>query len=107
MRDFTNKAVLACGVAAIAIFGASAARAQAGSDVEAVTVTGTSIRGVAPIGSNLVAVGRDALEKSAAINASELTNTVPAITQSGAAVQGENTYSYYAPSIHGLGGSAR
>ena len=76
------------------------------SDVEAVTVTGTSIRGVAPIGSNLVAVGRETLEKSAAINASELTNTVPAITQSGAAVQGENTYSYYSPSIHGLGGSA-
>jgi iron complex outermembrane receptor protein len=71
-----------------------------------VTVTGTSIRGVAPIGSNLVAVGREALEKTAAINASELTNTVPAITQSGSATQGENTYSYYAPSIHGLGGSA-
>lgn len=74
--------------------------------VEAVTVTGTSIRGVAPIGSNLVSVGRDMLEKSGAINATEMTNTVPAITQSGAAAQGENAYSYYAPSIHGLGGSA-
>lgn len=75
-------------------------------NVEEITVTGTSIRGVAPIGSNLVAVGRDTLEKLAAINATELTNSVPAITQSGAAVQGENTFSYYAPSIHGLGGSA-
>jgi iron complex outermembrane receptor protein len=81
-------------------------RAQSEPDIETVTVTGTSIRGVAPIGSNLVSVGRDTLEKSAAINASEMTNTVPAITQSGAAAQGENTYSYYAPSIHGLGGSA-
>ena len=51
--------------------------------LETVTVTGSSIRGVAPIGSNLVSVGRDVLEKSAAINASEMTNTVPAITQSG------------------------
>jgi iron complex outermembrane receptor protein len=106
MRTFTNKAALTCGVAAFATLCASGAFAQPASDVEAVTVTGTSIRGVAPIGSNLVSVGRETLEKSAAINASELTNTVPAITQSGAAVQGENTYSYYAPSIHGLGGSA-
>jgi iron complex outermembrane receptor protein len=82
------------------------ARLQGEPDIETVTVTGTSIRGVAPIGSNLLSVGRDALEKSAAINASEMTNTIPAITQSGAAAQGENTYSYYAPSIHGLGGSA-
>jgi iron complex outermembrane receptor protein len=81
-------------------------RPQGEPDIETVTVTGTSIRGVAPIGSNLVSVGRDTLGKSAAINASEMTNTIPAITQSGAAAQGENTYSYYAPSIHGLGGSA-
>jgi iron complex outermembrane receptor protein len=106
MRTFTNKAALTCGVAAFAMLCATGAFAQPADDVEAVTVTGTSIRGVAPIGSNLVSVGRETLEKSAAINASELTNTVPAITQSGAAVQGENTYSYYAPSIHGLGGSA-
>jgi len=108
MRNFTGKAVLACGGAAIAIICASSAWAQPGGqgDVEAVTVTGTSIRGVAPIGSNLVSIGREALEKSAAINATELTDTVPAITQSGAAAQGENTFSYYAPSIHGLGGSA-
>jgi len=108
MRNFTGKAVLACGAAAIAIFSTSSAWAQpvGPGDIEAVTVTGTSIRGVSPIGSNLVAVGRDTLEKTAAINATEMTNTVPAITQSGSAVQGENTYSYYAPSIHGLGGSA-
>jgi iron complex outermembrane receptor protein len=76
------------------------------ADIESVTVTGTSIRGVAPIGSNLVSIGRDVMEKTAAINVTEMTNTLPAVTQSGAAVQGENTYSYYAPSIHGLGGSA-
>jgi outer membrane receptor protein involved in Fe transport len=86
--------------------GLAPSRPQGELDIETVTVTGTSIRGVAPIGANLVSVGRDTLEKSAAINASEMTNTVPAITQFGSAVQGENTYSYYAPSIHGLGGSA-
>jgi iron complex outermembrane receptor protein len=108
MHIFTSKAILNSGTAILALFCASAAWAQATEqgDVEAVTVTGTSIRGVAPIGSNLVTVGRDTLGKIAAINATEMTNTVPAITQSGAAVQGENTYSYYAPSIHGLGGSA-
>ena len=77
-----------------------------GQDVETVTVTGTSIRGVAPIGSNLVSAGRDTMEKIAAINATELTDTIAAITQAGSATQGENAYSYYAPSIHGLGGSA-
>jgi iron complex outermembrane receptor protein len=108
MRIFTSKTILTSGTAAIALFCVSTAWAQAAGqgDVEAVTVTGTSIRGVAPIGSNLVTVGRDTLGKIAAINATEMTNTVPAITQSGSAVQGENTYSYYAPSIHGLGGSA-
>ena len=34
--------------------------------VEGVTVTGTSFRGVAPVGGNLVSVSRDVIEKSIA-----------------------------------------
>jgi iron complex outermembrane receptor protein len=107
LRAPRKKNVMAAPVMEAAGSSIDAAPSKPGAeDVETVTVTGTSIRGVAPIGSNLVTVGRDTLEKMGAINASEMTNSVPAITQSGAAVQGENTYSYYAPSIHGLGGSA-
>lgn len=110
MRHFRIRTFLTSGAAVAALSCGSAALAQQvnnnASPVEEVTVTGTSIRGVAPIGSNLVSVDRDSMEKMAAINATEMTNSVPAITQSGSAAQGENTWSYYAPSIHGLGGSA-
>ena len=110
----TARAVLAAGVSvaglAAALVYAPAAWAQpstgALAEVDEVVVTGTSIRGVAPIGSNLVSVGRDVVEKTAAINATELTNTIPAITTAGAAPLGENVFSYFAPSIHGIGGSA-
>lgn len=80
-----------------------------GSDVDTskdIIVTGTSIKGVAPIGSNLVSVGQATIEKTAPINLSELTNTVPAITTSGSVAQGENGYSYYSPQIHSLAGSS-
>ncbi|MEG3149274.1 TonB-dependent receptor [Sphingomonas sp. ZT3P38] len=71
-----------------------------------IIVTGTSIRGVAPIGSNLVSVGQATIEKTAPINVSQLVNTVPAITTSGSVSQGENAYSYYSPQIHSLAGSS-
>src|SRR6478609_784224 len=47
---------------------------------EEIVVTGSSIRGVAPVGSNLVSVGEVALVKTAATTVTELVNTVPAIT---------------------------
>jgi|CZQE01.1.fsa_nt_gi iron complex outermembrane receptor protein len=71
-----------------------------------IVVTGTSIKGVAPIGSNLVSVGQATIEKVAPINVSQLVNTVPAITTSGSLAQGENAYSYYSPQIHSLAGSS-
>jgi len=71
-----------------------------------IIVTGTSIKGVAPVGSNLVSVGRATIEKTAPINLSELTNTVPAISTAGSVAQGENAYSYYSPQIHSLAGSS-
>ncbi|MEO6215514.1 MAG: TonB-dependent receptor [Sphingomonas sp.] len=71
-----------------------------------IIVTGTSIKGVAPIGSNLVSVGQATIEKTAPINVSELVNTVPAITTNGSLAQGESAYSYYSPQIHSLAGSS-
>lgn len=108
-----QRRALVAGVSALSLMAALAPSARAQSpasasaaDVEEVVVTGSSIRGVAPIGSNLVSVGRDVAEKTAAINATELTNTVPAITTSGAAPVGENVFSYFSPQIHSLAGSA-
>jgi iron complex outermembrane receptor protein len=94
-------------IGAMSFFATSAA-AQGQSDtqeLEAVVVTGSSIRGVAPIGSNLVSVGQEAIAKTGAVNASQLVNTVPSITTAGSAPVGENSYSYYSPQIHSLAGS--
>ncbi|MEO8018825.1 MAG: TonB-dependent receptor [Pseudomonadota bacterium] len=73
---------------------------------DTIVVTGTSIKGVAPIGSNLVSVGVNELEKSAATNLSTLVNTIPALSTNGSLAQGENLWSFYSPQIHQLGGSS-
>jgi iron complex outermembrane recepter protein len=80
--------------------------AEEGEELDYVVVTGTSIKGVAPIGSNLVSVGVDELEKSAATNLSTLVNTIPALSTNGSLAQGENLWSFYSPQIHQLGGSS-
>ena len=74
--------------------------------VKDIVVTGSKIRGVAPIGSNLIAVGQETIEKIAPVNVSQLVNTVPSISSSGSVSQGENAYSYYSPQIHSLAGSS-
>jgi len=71
-----------------------------------IVVTGTALRGVAPIGSNLVSLDQELIEKTAATNLSELVNTLPAITTAGSEGIGENSFSYYSPQIHSLAGSA-
>lgn len=74
--------------------------------VEEVLITGSSIKNAAPVGSNLVSVGVDDLEKTQAINLSTLVNTIPALTTNGSLAQGENLWSFYSPQIHQLGGSS-
>ncbi|MBO9581743.1 MAG: TonB-dependent receptor plug domain-containing protein, partial [Sphingobium sp.] len=73
---------------------------------EEIIVTGSRIRGVAPIGSNLVAVGQETIEKTAPVNLSQLVNTVPSISTAGSISQAENAFSYYSPQIHSLAGSS-
>src|SRR5690349_9723203 len=85
----------------------NANQTSAADAVEAVTVTGTSFRGVAPVGGNLVSVDRDLIEKTAAQNAQQILKNVPAITGLGMSGVTQNAgNSYYAPTIHSLGASA-
>jgi iron complex outermembrane receptor protein len=81
-------------------------RPEAEAVADTIVVTGTSIKGVAPIGSSLQTVGVAELEKSAATNLSTLVNTIPALTTNGSLAQGENLWSFYSPQIHQLGGSS-
>lgn len=84
---------------------ASAAGGQAPAGEE-IIVTGTRLRGVAPVGSSVTVLDQKQIEASAPTSVSELTNTVPAISTAGSAPQGQNVYSFYAPQIHQLAGSA-
>jgi iron complex outermembrane receptor protein len=76
------------------------------AQLDEIVITGTNIKGVAPIGSNVVSVGVDELEKSAATNLSTLVNTIPSLSTNGSLAQGENLWSFYSPQIHQLGGSS-
>src|SRR3954469_13740362 len=80
--------------------------AQAENIDDTIIVTGTSIKGVTPIGSNVMSVGTDELERTAATNLSTLVNTIPALSTNGSLAQGENLWSFYSPQIHQLGGSS-
>jgi iron complex outermembrane receptor protein len=111
-----NSLKLNLGTSFVALFAAAtitAANAQeansnaAAESVEQVTVTGTSFRGVAPVGGNLVSVDRQVIEKTAAQNAQQILKNVPAITGLGMSGVTQNAgNSYYAPTIHSLGASA-
>lgn len=81
---------------------------------EVVTVTGTSIRGTAPVGSNVISVDRAAIEESGATTISELMANIPQVSGAGSAngfgssgqrqeTGGGNVVS---PGIHSLGTQA-
>jgi iron complex outermembrane recepter protein len=88
--------------------------------LEEVVVTGTSIRGSAPVGSNLITVGRAEIEASGAQTLAQVLRSVPAVTgfgSSGAGAVGQggggaggfqsfDGAGSYTPTIHGLGASA-
>jgi iron complex outermembrane receptor protein len=84
---------------------AMAQQAPAAPPLEEVTVTGTSIRGAAPVGSNVITVDQEAIRVSGAKNMEELLNTIPALSTANAAPQGVNNNSFFAPQIHQLAGS--
>ncbi len=94
-------------VAAFSFFSAPAMAQQSSAQapVEEVTVTGTSIRGAAPVGSNVITVDQEAIRASGAKNMEELLNTIPALSTANAPPQGTNNNSFFAPQIHQLAGS--
>ena len=71
---------LLCGVA-LCCSSAGIAEAQTpdGSSVETVTVTGTQIRGAAPVGSSIISVNRDDLEASGATTTADFLKTQPQV----------------------------
>ncbi len=94
-----------------ASFFASSAQAQtpAPAPVEEVTVTGTSIRGIAPVGSNLITVDQQQISDVGAVTISEVLANVPAITGMGNSGRGSNGNGGAGASvyIHQIGASAQ
>jgi iron complex outermembrane receptor protein len=99
-------------IMAAASAGALAAQAApADSDtLEEVTITGTSIRGSAPVGNNLITVSRESIGETGAQTVQQILQNVPAVTGFGNAAQGgfgsADGSGTFAPTIHGLGASA-
>lgn len=74
--------------------------------IESVTVTGTSIRGVAPAGTNLITVSPADIQASGANTIQSVLANTPVISGFGNAGEGGKIRNnYYQPSIHNLGAS--
>ena len=94
-------------LAAAANFVPVSAQAQDANAVESVTVTGTSIRGVAPTGANLISVTPEEIAKTGGQTIQQVLANVPAITGMGNGGEGGAIHNnYYQPNIHQLGASA-
>jgi iron complex outermembrane receptor protein len=102
-----------CG-ASLALLAAFPAAAQAqdsdAGEVAEVVVTGSTIRGAPPVGSNLITVGQDNIQKTGAQTVQQVLRSVPAVVGMGAVGQGAfgsaDNAGTNAPTIHGLGASA-
>lgn len=84
--------------------------ADAPTDAKEIVVTGSSIKGVAPVGSNLTTVSRADLEDTGAQTVQQVLKTVPSVVGLQSAGQGSygsaDGSGTNAPTIHGLGASA-
>jgi len=121
-RGPTRAINLMCGasVAIVTAFGATGASAQAAkaagaaapatSELTEVVVTGSSIRGAPPVGSNLVSVGQADIQKTGAQTVQQVLRSVPSVVGLQAVGQGSfgsaDNSGTNAPTIHGLGASA-
>ena len=79
-------------------------------NAQEIVVTGTSIRGAPPVGSNLITVGQAQIQATPAQSVQQILKSVPAVVGLGSAGQGAfgsaDGSGTNAPTIHGLGGSA-
>src|SRR3954469_7176354 len=115
----TRSLALMCGVSmgllAAAAASSAFAQAKAGASTDEtelteVVVTGSSIRGAPPVGSNLVAVGQAEIQKTGAQTVQQVLRSVPSVVGRQAVGQGSfgsaDGAGTNAPTIHGLGASA-
>ncbi|MGI4877746.1 MAG: TonB-dependent receptor plug domain-containing protein, partial [Janthinobacterium lividum] len=76
-------------------------------DANEIVVTGSSIRGVAPVGSQLIGVSRDTIQTNAPANTQELLSTVPQLGNFGANAEQSTSNRFrtagYQPNIHNVG----
>ena len=105
-----SSVVTALGVGVVAVVGMHEASGQQPTATEEIVVTGSTLRGVAPVGSNLVTVGREEIEATGAQTVQQILKTVPSVV--GLQSAGQAAYGSFdgagtnAPTIHGLGASA-
>ena len=109
---------LMCGVSigllasamASSAYAAAAGAAKEDTEVTEVIVTGSSIRGAPPVGSNLVSVGQLEIQKTGAQTIQQVLRSVPSVVGMQAVGQGSfgsaDGAGTNAPTIHGLGASA-
>jgi iron complex outermembrane receptor protein len=97
-------------LAALCAGAASAQDAAAPAKVEEIVVTGTSIRGAAPVGATVQAVGQEQIAKTANQTVQQILQNVPAVVGLQSAGQGAfgsaDGAGVDAPTIHGMGASA-
>lgn len=74
---------LLCGTAVAALALGGAARAQDTSSIETVVVTGTQIRGTAPVGSAVISIGQDQIEKTGAMTTMDILKQQPQVMNYG------------------------
>ena len=113
LRNYSLRSALCISASAFAITvfdlvasAAFAQQAQPSEAVEQVVVTGTSIRGIAPIGSNLITVDQSTLKETGAQTLQQVFADVPALTGMNMIGQGQTNNSFVQPTIHQLGGSS-
>jgi iron complex outermembrane receptor protein len=104
-----NPATKLCAAAALIAFAASPVAAQ-DTTVDQIVVTGTSIRGMSPVGAHVIAVDRTEIERTGAQTVQQLLTRIPQVTgfnNVGQWAFGSNDASgTHAPTIHSLGASA-
>ncbi|MBL8552478.1 MAG: TonB-dependent receptor [Hyphomonadaceae bacterium] len=107
--------LLATAAWAAGAVGAAFAQAPAAEESEAVVVTGTLIRGIAPVGAPVVSLSAEKIEETGLLDTASVLKTVPAISYLGisesttgttANGNGTNTTFGTGVNIHGLGQQA-
>src|SRR4051812_37712263 len=95
LDKFTLSASSPALVAAMLLFAPTAIAQTVEPGVESVTVTGTNIRGAAPVGSHVATLTQQDIEVIAPTSVTGVLASLPQLSTSGTAAQGENSYTFY------------